>query len=624
VSFLACSFVLICSTACGANANRLTYLDEYSDPYYAGPHTAKLVTPQWVGDDQVDAVIALTIDDLRDVAKYEQFLRPIYDRLRQIDGRAPVSIFTNRVDPHDPRLQAWLKEGVSLEAHTVDHPCPCLQEPKTFAWSKATYDLCIDEMTKIPRQQTVAYRMPCCDSMPSVSPRFFSEIFNHTTPLGNFLYLDSSVMNVFTEADPQFDASVCRDEEGRLRFDKYLPRERGLWNWVENYPYPFVISKLCWEIPAATPDDWQGFNLQGKGHRDTIRDMKASLDATVTKQGVYTMLFHPHRWITNQQVNEVVDYATDRYGRKVKFLNMREIHTRLVENLLDGQPLRTASGGDNGVRLLDVNNDGYMDVVIGNQQLQRTKIWDPQRNTWSTCEFPARIVQQGEDGESLDAGVRFGILQDNGQASFLVRNGEAAGLWHFDGQQWVACQHALLGLEDGDAIFTARNSLDQGVRLRDLDSDGCCEVVVGNPDCRKVFRWTANDGFAVLPFSLPDHVMIVDDQGRDAGLRFVDLDNDRHDDLVFSNAERYSVHRFQSLQQGWGQSGIAGTRDDDDRIPPIIAADGTNNGVWFKFGHMWVQNEQTGVQLPQHCARFQYAQLLGQVPKTEAVSSTAP
>ena len=60
----------------------------------------------------------------RNVKRYEAFLRPILRRLQKIDGRAPVSIMTNSVDPKDPQLQTWLKEGLSLETHTTDHPCP--------------------------------------------------------------------------------------------------------------------------------------------------------------------------------------------------------------------------------------------------------------------------------------------------------------------------------------------------------------------------------------------------------------------------------------------------------------------------------------------------------------------
>ena len=49
---------------------------------------------------------------------------PSSSRLKKIDGRAPVSIMTCRSMPDDPHLQTWLKEGLSLEVHTLDHPCP--------------------------------------------------------------------------------------------------------------------------------------------------------------------------------------------------------------------------------------------------------------------------------------------------------------------------------------------------------------------------------------------------------------------------------------------------------------------------------------------------------------------
>ena len=32
-------------------------------------------------------------------------------RLKQIDGRGPVSMMANRVDPNDPRIQQWLGES---------------------------------------------------------------------------------------------------------------------------------------------------------------------------------------------------------------------------------------------------------------------------------------------------------------------------------------------------------------------------------------------------------------------------------------------------------------------------------------------------------------------------------
>ena len=94
------------------SGNRLTYLDA-SEPFHVGLHFPKLTTPQWIDDPKVDAVVTLGIDDMAQSTRYEAFLRPILDRLKRIDGRAPVSIFSNAVNPQETRFQEWLKEGLT-------------------------------------------------------------------------------------------------------------------------------------------------------------------------------------------------------------------------------------------------------------------------------------------------------------------------------------------------------------------------------------------------------------------------------------------------------------------------------------------------------------------------------
>src|SRR5262245_52181341 len=171
------------------DGNRLTYLDE-NNPWYPHRDFPKLVTPQWVGEEGVECVVVLAIDDMRDPARYEAYLRPILNRLKEIDGRAPVSIMTCSVKPDDPHLQQWLAEGLSLECHTIDHPCPLLQG-SDFAKAKSTYDRCVDLLNEVPGNKPVAFRMPCCDSLNTLSPRFYAEIFNSTTPKGNYLQVSS-------------------------------------------------------------------------------------------------------------------------------------------------------------------------------------------------------------------------------------------------------------------------------------------------------------------------------------------------------------------------------------------------------------------------------------------------
>ena len=43
------------------------------DPYWPGLDSPKLITTQWIGEEGVEAAILLSIDDMRDPAKYESF-----------------------------------------------------------------------------------------------------------------------------------------------------------------------------------------------------------------------------------------------------------------------------------------------------------------------------------------------------------------------------------------------------------------------------------------------------------------------------------------------------------------------------------------------------------------------
>ena len=59
--FLAASLVALSlahAAPFSTNGNRLAYLDS-DDPFYPGLHFPKLITPQWVGEEGVEAVVIL-------------------------------------------------------------------------------------------------------------------------------------------------------------------------------------------------------------------------------------------------------------------------------------------------------------------------------------------------------------------------------------------------------------------------------------------------------------------------------------------------------------------------------------------------------------------------------------
>ena len=576
------------------DGNRLTYIDG-NNPYYVGREFPKLTTPQWVGEDGVEAVVILAVDDMTDnIPKYEAFLRPILDRLKAIDGRAAVSIMTNQVDPRAPELQAWLKEGVAIDVHTLTHPCPLLQKGD-FAEARRTFHGGVDLLGRIPGNRPVAFRMPCCDSLNTPSPRYFAELFNAVSPEGHFLTIDSSVFQITTPDDPALPRELVSDGDGRERFRKYLPFPSFV-NTIENYPYPYVIGRLCWEFPCIVPSDWEAQNLQKPKNPRTVADMKAALDAVVLKQGVFDLVFHPHGWIENTQVVELIDHAVKAHGKKVKFLNFREAQERLDKHLLGGQPLRAANGQDNGVRILDLNNDGYLDVVVGNEQRRETRLWDPKSDRWTTGPLPIPLVRS----------VHFGVVRPDGFASMIVADKETRSGWDFDGSTWVERR----GLIPRSAI----DDENVGIRLIDLDHDGRSELIgssTSRGDTSTIFGWSEpEDRWIRLPFGLPDRA----DAKAETGLRFFDLDEDGDEDILVSNPAWYGVYLFDSMEKGWTRVS-SGKVGEPGAFPPFVRSDAgstTDNGAWFHSRSIWWQNEDTA-KLPDLVDRRSFNDLLKDV-----------
>jgi len=585
----------------------LTYLDEFCDPYYPGTDFPKLVTPQWIGEEGVDAVVTLGIDDMSDPAPYELFLRPILQRLKEVDGRAAVSIMTCSVDPQHPQLQTWLKEGLSIETHTIDHPCPCLQD-NDFQKAKSTYDRCVDLMFSIPNNTPVAFRFPCSDSLNTPSPRAYAEIVNRSTAQGDFLQASSSVMCLFTPDDPSLPPDLTRDD-GKERFRRYIPFPSFV-NKIDNYPFPYIIGKLCWEFPQTIPDDWQGQNLQGPNNPKTVDDLLAAIDATVLKRGIVNVVFHPHGWIRSGQVVSIVDRVQEKYGKRVKFLTFRECVNRINKNLLLGQPVRAAGGGDNGVRTIDLNGDGFLDVLIGNENRQAVRIWQPEKEAWLDSDSPLQLTRSGAAGERIDLGVKFGFLDRSKRVSAIVNNETEQAVYEFTDGRFV--KHALPQFLAN--IATSVAGKDQGVRLRDLNSDGVSEILVANSKQRSLWTWEASR-WTEVEAGMP--AAIVDQQGRDNGVRFADFDQDGFADLVVSNDRHSAVYVYQPDTRGFTKQ-VTGA----DRIPPIVR-DGQNNGAWLADKHLWLQNEQTN-RLPDGVARRSFAELLADGEPVPGTSDPKP
>lgn len=601
------SLLLSVSFLWAGEGSRLVHLDEPNNPWQFDHGSPKLITPQWIGEKGVEAVAVLAIDDMSgDGQHFRDYLTPIIERLKVIDGRGPVSITCNRPDPKHPNMQWLLGQGVSLETHTLSHPCPLLQR---LDFNKASNDYhgCVDLLAQIPNNQSVGFRFGCMDGQNTPSPRAYAEILNKVSKEGRFMSMSTSVGIVFTPEDPEVPGKLFGEKlGGAQRFSKYLMT--GFVNYIENYPYPFVVGNKILELPFVYPNDYTGQALLGPQNQTTIDDFKAAVDATVAKQGAVSLCFHAGGWMRNSQMVEIVDHSVRTHGKKVKFLNMREMHELMVKNMFAGHPLRNAKGGDNGVRVLDIDNDGYMDVIIGNAKAKLSRIWDPKKSVWREVPFPTVV----------SSGLRFGVLDEGGRAVVMETSGGKNRAWRFDGNAWVEDKRLVAGLDD---VKTRNGELDGGVRFLDIDGDGVCELVVGASTETAVYRLTKS-GWSKLSFGLPEGTAIVTAKSGDAGLRFADIDDDGKQDVIFSNGDHFGTWMFSSWNEGWSRKGLAGKRQGDgvaeqhtrkrEELAPIVRRDGSNNGAWIKRGYLYWQTEDTGAIFPHHIDQRTFGELLGE------------
>ena len=117
-----------------------------------------------------------------------------------------------------------------------------------------------------------------------------------------------------------------------------------------------------------------------------------------------------------------------------------------------------------------------------------------------------------------------------------------------------------------------------GTFLHDFDHDGVEEKLLSGPGINEIQHWNPQSKVWVKEnYALPEGVQRVDASGNDLGLRFVDLNGDGFDDILFSNPQRYSIHLWNKdvkpylgWTRGWSQFVRAGERAGAKNEPPSL------------------------------------------------------
>ncbi|MSU36973.1 MAG: c-type cytochrome [Pedosphaera sp.] len=143
---------------------------------------------------------------------------------------------------------------------------------------------------------------------------------------------------------------------------------------------------------------------------------------------------------------------------------------------------------------------------------------------------------------------------------------------------WIFVSGAGVLLMHTMFVATAAQQLPSGTLLHDFDRDGVEERLTTQPGTNRIEHWdAATKAWLDAGYRLPEGVEMLDRLGRDAGLRFVDLNGDGFDDILFSNPERFAIHLWTKdvkpqlgWTRGWSQQVRSGKRTGAAAEPPSV------------------------------------------------------
>jgi RHS repeat-associated protein len=189
-------------------------------------------------------------------------------------------------------------------------------------------------------------------------------------------------------------------------------------------------------------------------------------------------------------------------------------------------------GRDQGIRFADVNGDGLVDILNGKGWLTKV-IYLNKGDGTGWLEEPSFVLPElFVDGFLKDTGVRLlDINGDNLVDIIKSKQGEEKKIYINNGKSWQLTSGWFIpGLD-----FTDIDSRDLGVRFADVNGDGLVDILNGQGWWTKKIYLNKGDGTGWVEdvnFILPE--LFVDAYLKDTGSRLVDINGDGLIDIIKS------------------------------------------------------------------------------------------
>lgn len=213
---------------------------------------------------------------------------------------------------------------------------------------------------------------------------------------------------------------------------------------------------------------------------------------------------------------------------------------------------------DYGVRLLDFNRDGHIDLIQSNYTSEQLWISNKQ-GEWSnsTPDLPFRIVNKDKTNNA----IRFLDLNKDGLVDVLQLNGSNKAYLN-NGEEWDATNWIVPDVD-------ARRP---GVLVLDINKDMYPDVLVANESENTVYLSTGSGWFISTTWQLPLNIS----EDIDIGTRYIDVNNDGYiDALRASGNTDYNFSAWLNTGSGFVHSNVW--------IPPINFTDNNNEDTGVRF-----------------------------------------